>query len=270
MTMHDYAPVKMTDYRIQKFPKSRIATNDVCSIGLQKHHVTALIEVDVSESREKIKQLKRNSKISFTAWLIKVIGKTIKDCQNVAGYLQGKRTLLIFNDVNVSIAVEKELNGHKIPIPLIIEKASERSIESITRQINDARNQILTDNDIVLHNESTRLERFYYFLPGIIRRYFWRYLIKHPHFAFRKMGNVAVTSIGMVGKANGWFIPISVHPVCFGIGKVSKKPIVIDDKIEIREILNITVLLDHDVIDGSQMAGFVSKLSDNIEKGAEL
>lgn len=261
----------MTECRIQKFPKSRIATNDVCSIGLQKHHITALIEVDVSGSREKIKLLKRNNnKISFTAWLIKVISKTIKDYQNVAGYLQGKRTVLVFNDVNVSIAVEKDLNGHKVPIPLIIEKASERSIESITRQINDARNQILSDKDIVLHNKSTRLERFYYVLPGFIRRYFWRYLIKHPHFAFRKMGNVAVTSIGMIGKANGWFIPISVHPVCFGIGKISKKPIVIDDKIEIREILNITVLLDHDVIDGSQMAGFIGKLTDNIEKGAEL
>jgi pyruvate/2-oxoglutarate dehydrogenase complex dihydrolipoamide acyltransferase (E2) component len=260
----------MAEYKIQKFPKSRIATNDVCSIGLQKHHIAALIEIDVSESREKIKQSRKNIKISFTAWLIKVISKTIKDYKNVAGYLQGKRTVLLFNDINVSIAVEKDLNGQKIPIPLIIEKASEKSIESITKQINDARNHILTEKDIVLHNKSNRLERFYYFLPGFVRRYFWRYLIKHPHFAFRKMGNIAITSIGMIGKANGWFIPISVHPICFGIGKISKKPIVINDKVEIREILNITVLLDHDVIDGSQMARFINKLSDNIEKGAEL
>ena len=57
--------------------------------------------------------------------------------------------------------------------------------------------------------------------------------------------------------------------ICFGIGKITKKPIVVNDRIEIREILNMTVLIDHDVIDGAQMARFISKLSDNIEKGLE-
>lgn len=262
----------MTEYKFHKFPKSRIATIDISSVGLQKHHIAALIEIDVSESREKIQFIKKNSEISFTAWLIKVISKTIKDYENVAGYLQGKRKILVFNDINVSIAVEKDLNGQKVPIPLIIEKANERSIESITKQISDAKAQTLTEEDIVLQNKSNRLERFYYYLPGYLRRYFWRYLIKHPRFAFSKMGNIAFTSIGMIGNANanGWFIPLSVHPVCFGIGKISKKPMVIDDKIEIREVLNITVLLDHDVIDGSQMARFISKLAENIEKGMEL
>lgn len=261
----------MTDFRIHSFPKSRIATIDVCSVGLQKHHVTALIEIDVTESREKIKQLKaQHNTISLTSWLISEMSRTIKDFERAAGYLQGKRSVLIFSDINVSIVIEKELNGQKVPIPLLIEKANERTIESITKQINDAKNQILTDNDVVLEKNSSRLEWFYYYLPGFIRRYFWRYLIKHPHFAFRKMGNVAVTSIGMIGSANGWFIPISIHPICFGIGRIAKKPLVVNDKIEIREVLNMTVLLDHDVIDGAQMARFISKLSENIERGIGL
>jgi pyruvate/2-oxoglutarate dehydrogenase complex dihydrolipoamide acyltransferase (E2) component len=84
------------------------------------------------------------------------------------------------------------------------------------------------------------------------------------------MGNVAITSIGMIGKVNGWFIPISVHPICFGIGRIAKKPVVVIDKIEIREVLNMTILLDHDVVDGAIMARFISRLSENIEKGIEL
>lgn len=261
----------MTEFKTHKFPKSRIATVDVCSIGLQKHHITALLEIDVSESKGKITQHKaRNNSVSFTAWLIKVISNTTKEFDQVAGYLQGKRSVLVFNDIHVSIVVEKDLNGQKIPIPLLIEKANERSIASITKQINDAKNQILTEKDIVLANKSKRFERLYYYFPGFVRRYFWRYMIKHPHFAFRKMGNIAITSVGMIGSATGWFIPISIHPICFGIGKVSKKPVVIQDKIEIREVLNMTVLLDHDVIDGAQMARFVGKLSENLEKGTGL
>jgi pyruvate/2-oxoglutarate dehydrogenase complex dihydrolipoamide acyltransferase (E2) component len=45
---------------------------------------------------------------------------------------------------------------------------------------------------------------------------------------------------------------------------------VIEDKIEIREILNMTILIDHDAIDGSVIARFISDLSSNIEKGLGL
>jgi pyruvate/2-oxoglutarate dehydrogenase complex dihydrolipoamide acyltransferase (E2) component len=261
----------MVEYITQKFPKSRIASIDVYGIGKHKHHVAGLIEIDVTESRKKIKKHnKENPKISFTAWLIKTISLTIKENERVAAYLQGRRKVLIFKDINVSIVVEKKIDGQKVPIPLIIEKANERSMESITKQIHDARNEVLTDKDIVLQSRSTRMERIYYFLPGFIRRSFWRHMLKHPHFAFHKMGNVAITSVGMMGSVNGWFIPTSVHPVCFGISSITKKPAVVGDQIEIREILNMTVLLDHDVIDGAPMARFISKLSDNIGKGIEL
>ena len=261
----------MTEYKIHKFPKSRIATNDVCSIGLTKHHIAALIEIDVSVSRGKIKELnKRNNKISFTAWLIKVISLTIKNYENVSSYLLGKRKIMVFDDINVSMLVEKDLNGERVPIPLLIERAHELDIESIAAQIWEAKDKKLTDKDIVLQKRSTRYERYYYILPGLIRRYFWRYLLNHPKIAFKKMGNVAITSIGAKGKSNGWFIPIAVHPVCFGIGNISKKPVVMNDQIEIREILNMTVLLDHDVVDGADMARFISQLSDNIESGVGL
>ncbi|QQS31302.1 MAG: 2-oxo acid dehydrogenase subunit E2 [Sphingobacteriales bacterium] len=261
----------MSDSKTIQFPDSRIATNDVCAVGLNKHHIAAMIEIDVTKSREKIKsdQLE-NRNISFTAWLVKTISITVKEYENVAAYLKGKRNLIVFNDINVSILVEKEIKGHSVPIPLIINKANERSIESIANQINEARKQPLTKNDLVLEKKSNRLQQLYFRMPGFIRRFFWRYLLHHPQLAFNNMGNVGITSVGMIGHVNGWFIPISVHPICFGIGRITKKPIVIEDSIVIREVLNMTVLLDHDVVDGAQMARFISKLTENIENGEGL
>jgi pyruvate/2-oxoglutarate dehydrogenase complex dihydrolipoamide acyltransferase (E2) component len=261
----------MDTYKIEHFPKTRLATMDVCEIGKQKNYITALVEFDVSGIRDKIKRNnKTNNQISFTAWLLKIISLTIKEYEQVAAFLNRKTNLIIFNDINISMVVEKELNGQKIPIPLVIQKANERSIDSITKQISEAKNATLTDNDIVLQKKTKKAEQIYYRLPGFLRRIFWKYLLKHPHYAFSKMGNVAVTSVGMMGKANGWFIPASVHPVCFGISTITKKPVVVDDKIEIREIMNMTILFDHDVIDGSNMARFISSLSKNIEKGYGL
>ena len=74
-------------------------------------------------------------------------------------------------------------------------------------------------------------------------------------------------SIVVEKEINGTKVPISVHPICFGISSIIKKPTVIDDRIEIREILNMSILIDHDVIDGAPMARLISDLSKNIENG---
>jgi len=262
----------MTNYRIHRFPNSRIASIDVCEIGNQKHHVTGLVEIDVTLSRKKIRAYNKthSNKISFNAWLINVIGSTIKKYETSASYLIGKNKLIIFDDINVSIVVEKDINGQKVPIPLMIEKANEASIESLTMQITEAKNKELTEKEIVLQKKTKKYERIYYLLPRFLRRYVWKFILKHPKIAYKKMGNVAFTSIGMMGKVNGWFIPISVHPICFGIGSIIRKPSVIDDRIEIREILNMSVLIDHDVIDGAPMARLISDLSKNIENGLNI
>lgn len=261
----------MARHKTLKFPKSRLATIDICELSQQKHHVTGFIEIDVTEAREKIRRYKRETgRISFTAWLVKAISLTVKNHESVAAFLKGKRRIVVFDDVNISIVVEKRINGQKVPIPLVIEKANERTIEAITKQITDAQNEEMTDKAIVLNARSTRLERLYYNLPGFARRLAWRYMLKRPSLLFGKMGNVAITSLGMMGNINGWFIPKSIHPVCFGISSIIKKPVVVDNKICIREMLNMTILIDHDVIDGAPVARFINELSENIKNGIGL
>lgn len=262
----------MKNYKINRFPDSRIASIDICEIGKRKHHVTGLVEFDVTESRKKIREYNKShiNKISFNAWLISVIGYTIKKHETSSSYLIGKNRQIIFDDINISIVVEKTINGIKVPIPLIIEKAHEVSVESITKQITEAKNIEFTDKEIVLHRKTNQLENIYYSLPKFLRRYFWKFLLKHPKLAFKKMGNVAFTSLGMIGKVNGWFIPLSIHPICFGISSIIKKPTVFNDRIEIREILKASILIDHDVIDGAPMARFINDLSRNIENGLNI
>jgi pyruvate/2-oxoglutarate dehydrogenase complex dihydrolipoamide acyltransferase (E2) component len=261
----------MIKYRIENFLRTRIANIDVCNIGLKKHHVVAFIELDVTGVREKIRAHKRNkNRISFTAWMVKAISLSVKEVEQAAAYLKGKRKLIVFDDVNVSIVVEKAIASTKVPLPLVIEKANSRTIESITQQIEDARNQPLTDKDIVLQQRPNGLQNVYYLLPGFMRRTIWKYMLSSPMYAYSKMGNVSVTSVGTIGQTNGWFIPISIHPLCFGIGSITRKPIVVNDSIAIREILNVSILLDHDVIDGAQMARFINRLSDKVQKGEGL
>ncbi|MDP4221869.1 MAG: 2-oxo acid dehydrogenase subunit E2 [Bacteroidota bacterium] len=258
-------------YRYQEIPRSRIATFDVFAVGLQKHHISAMLEFDVTESRRKLRDIRKQGiNVSFNAWIIKVISNVLQEHPEAASFIYNKRKLLIFNDINVSIIVEKVTGNNKVPIPLVIEKANEKSAAEITREIEMARKVELAKDDIVLNKQSAAYERYYYQLPGFIRRWFWKILLRNPKSAFKKMGNVVITSVGMMGKINGWFIHKSVHPVSFGIGSILKKPVVINDEIKIREILNMTILVDHDVIDGAPMVRFLDDLTNHIETGKEI
>ncbi|NMC39887.1 MAG: 2-oxo acid dehydrogenase subunit E2 [Bacteroidales bacterium] len=259
------------NYQFQNIFRSRIASFDVFDAGLRKHHIYAMLEFDVTESRAKLRDLrKKGTFISFNAWLIKVIGCVLKNHPEAAGYLYNKKKLIIFDDINVSMIVEKKTGDTKVPIPLVIERTNEKSAEEITQEIENAKSQQLSNNDIVLKKQSTRYQRMYYHLPGFLRRLFWKLLLKNPKKAFRTMGNVSVTSVGMIGKINGWFIHKSVHPLSFGIGSILKKPVVMDNEIKIREILNMTILVDHDVIDGAPMVRFLEHLTNYIETGKEI
>ncbi len=79
-----------------------------------------------------------------------------------------------------------------------------------------------------------------------------------------------VTSVGMIGEMYGWIIPASVHPLCFAIGSIVKKPWVVNDEIKIREILYLSALVDHDVIDGAPAVRAFNHLKDLIESGSGL
>lgn len=37
------------------FPKSRLATIDAGKLGNSKHHITGLLEIDITDAREKVK-----------------------------------------------------------------------------------------------------------------------------------------------------------------------------------------------------------------------
>lgn len=253
-------------YSYQKIPRSRIATFDTFSIGLSKHHVSAILEFDVTDIRKELQTLRRTGvDISFNAWLVKTISMLVVQHKEAAAYLYNKRKLIIFDNVNISILVEKRVDGTKIPIPMVIERANEKSALEISSEIRKAKDQPLSKKDIVFKKKTFQLENIYYHMPGFLRRATWRIMLNNPRFAFQKMGNVVITSVGMIGRINGWFIHKSVHPLSFGIGSIIKKPRVIDNQVEVREILNMTILCDHDLIDGAPMVRLLNDLTKSIE-----
>ena len=260
-----------SQYQYTDIPRSRIATFDVYAMGMKKHHITALLEFDVTDARRKLQEIRRSgSAISLNAWLTKVISQVLEQHPHAASFLHNKRKRITFKDHNFSFLVEKQVGDQKVPLPMVIERVNEKDARTLSEEIEAVKNQVATKEDIVLAQKPSFGERLYYHMPGFIRRMIWRYIIHHPRMAYGKMGNVSITSLGMMGRINGWFIHKSIHPLSFGIGSVLQKPAVVNNEIKIREILNMTVLVDHDVIDGAPMARLLKALTQKIEEGPEV
>ena len=84
-------------------------------------------------------------------------------------------------------------------------------------------------------------------------------------------GTVGITAAGMFGEGQGgWGLAPLTHGLNLIVGGISNKPAVIEGRIEPREILNLTVLFDHDVIDGAPATRFTRRLVELIESGYGL
>ena len=261
------------DYKTETFPLSRISTIDIGQTGLKKHHIKALIELDVTEPRRLIREKRKQSeKISFNSWLIKCISLAVENCRQLQSVRKGKQKLILFEDIDISTVIEREIDGQKVPLPYVIRKTNAKSIPEIYEEIRTGQKQAIEgEDDYVLGESRNRfLMKMYYSLPGFIRRLVWKRIIGSPFLTKGNMGTVMITSLGIIGKINGWVIPASVHPLCFAVGSIIKKPGVVKDRIEIREYLYITVLVDHDVIDGAPAVRALSRLTRMVESGYGL
>ncbi len=245
------------------FPDSRISTIDVSEIGRKKHHMVALLEIDVTDARAVLKEIRdpKGKRLSFTAWLVKCVGAAVSEYPEAAAFLKSHKSMLVFDDVDVSITVEKEINGYKVPLPLVIRNVTAKSILDIHNEISAAQNQDAKEGTVVLGSGFGMIGlKLFYALPAFLRRWIWKAFLLKPHTAQKLMGSVMLTSVGMIGPLNGWIIPTSIHPLCLAVGGIVKKPGVFKDTIAIREYLMLTALVDHDVIDGAPAARFIARL----------
>jgi pyruvate/2-oxoglutarate dehydrogenase complex dihydrolipoamide acyltransferase (E2) component len=256
---------------ITHIPNQRIGTIDIGVASKQKHHISALVEFDVTDARRLLKEPK-NDGLSFTAWLVKCISQAIEENKQIQGIRYRRRKIMVFDDIDVTIMVERDMDGTKIPFPYVIRSTNTKTILDITEEIRNAQNQVLNqDEDFVLgEKKNARMMNMYARFPAWIRNIIWKKILKNPYTIKEQMGTVMVTSVGMVARIHGWLLPKSVHPVAFTIGSIVKKPFVYQGEISIRESLYVTVTIDHDVIDGAPAMRVLHKLTKLIESAHDL
>jgi pyruvate/2-oxoglutarate dehydrogenase complex dihydrolipoamide acyltransferase (E2) component len=100
----------------------------------------ALIEVDVTDSRRAIREQRKatGEGLSLTAFLVACLARAVDEHKSLHAHRKGKRELVLFDDVDVAVAVERVVNGEKMPVPYVVRAANGKSPAEISREIREA------------------------------------------------------------------------------------------------------------------------------------
>lgn len=255
-------------YKVIPYSKLRRVLAMTLHSAQRKSMVRGLIEVDVSRARAYLREHKANTgeSLSFTGFIIACLAHAVDEDKSLHACRKGRKHLVLFDEVDVSTLIEREMAGQKQPIVYIIRAANKKTFREIHHEIRKAQVEAV--------EKSWEGYRDFRFIPLVLLRLiwpiFWWMLGRYPRVQKKYGGTVCLSAVGMFGRGTGWGIAITEHPLDLTLGGIAEKPGVVDGQITIREYLSITLSFDHDLIDGAPTARFTQRLKELIESGYGL
>lgn len=192
-------------------------------------HFTYVEEVDMTEIvklRESVKEeaRMRGIKITYLPFIIKSMIPALKEFPFLNASLDDERQeVLLKGDYNIGIATDTPL-GLLVPV---VKNADQKSIWELAEEI-----ALLAER---ARTGKSSLEDL-------------------------KDGTFTITNAGTIGGV--FATPVIHHPevAILGVNAIRKRPVVIEDRIVIREMMFLSISIDHRVVDGADAARFMNRL----------
>ncbi len=197
-------------------------------------HVTHTEEIDVTDlwnirEKEKKKLEKEGVTLTFLPFIVKALIASLKKHPYLNASLDEEHEEIILKEYyNIGIAVATE-DGLLVPV---IKGAEEKSLTELAQEM-----KALADK---AKKRELDLGDF-------------------------KGGTFTITNIGSIGGI--FATPIINYPeaAILATGKIRDKPAVINNKVEIRKILPVSLTFDHRILDGAEAALFTNDLKEFLE-----
>ncbi|MFY9440346.1 MAG: dihydrolipoamide acetyltransferase family protein [Tepidanaerobacteraceae bacterium] len=201
-------------------------------------HIYLSLEVDMSkviDIREKLIPLvqdKYDVKLSYNHILIKAVATALRLNPLVNSSFTEEKIILKQN-INIGLAVALE-DGLIVPV---IKDADKKGLGIIAKET----------AELILKAKNKKL------LPDEYQG-----------------GTFTITNLGMFDIENFCAIINQPETAILAVGKIMKKPVVVDDEITIRPMMNLTLSCDHRAIDGAVGAKFLQNLKEILEEPMNL
>ena len=238
----------------------------------RKHFMYGLLEVDVTVARQFIEDYRAQTGelLSFTGYLAFCLARAVDEDKSVQAYLKGRKQLVVFDDVNVGLMIERKIGERRAPMGHVIRGANHKTYREIHQEIRSVQSKPVPPSRGMAHWFRSAM-RFRGHCPGCSMLCSVWPCAATRRFPLQWEAQLVLPRWVCLAKGQGgWGIAPVTHSLGLIVGSTAWKPAVVEGRIEPREILNLTVVFDHDVIDGAPAARFARRLVELIESGYGL
>jgi pyruvate/2-oxoglutarate dehydrogenase complex dihydrolipoamide acyltransferase (E2) component len=249
------------------YPKLRNFILDIMVAGRRKNIINLLLEIELTRVQEYIENYsaQHNKCITLTSFICKSFACAVDEDKSMQGYRQGKSKLVIFDDVDLSVMVERDVDGHMMPVTLIVRAANQKGIDQISQEIREAKTSSIGST-----GPMSALDKQFFSLPRLLRKIVWFEMRRDPYLFKQLVGTVGVTSMGMYASGPAVVIPITPMTLTLSIGAIHKRLVLENGIVVERDFIQMNLAADHDIIDGAPLMRFLDRFKRKLLSGAAL
>ena len=258
------APDRQRGIEVHPFPSNRRLVTAAVRAGKRMTPMHGLLDVDVTEAKRLLTT--HDPALSFTAFVVASVARAAAAHPEVHAYRDWRGRLVSHRHVDVNTIVEIATSQGSFPLAHVVRDADIRDVVDLTTELR----QVKTDpaasgSGRLLVRAAPVAAR----IPGLFPA---MYALMGRSVGFRRqVGTVAVTAIGMFAGGGGYAIaPPTLMSLQVVVGGVSLRPRVLDGRLEARDVLDLTVTIDHNVVDGAPAARFGAELRELLEDATAL
>lgn len=247
------------------YPKTRNIVLDILAEGRRKNTIQLLFDVDADAIRTRIGASGTASEnaISITSYVASILARTVAANPRMHAYRHKRRKLVLFEDVDLSVMVEREVDGELLPLPYVVRAANRKSTLAVDAELKRAKVATLYGD-----GPFSALEAQFFALPRFLRKPVW-WLAREDAHLFRELaGTVGVTSMGMHATGRAIVVPITPMTLTLSIGTIGTQWELADGVPIERHFLQLNLSANHDIVDGAPLMRFAATLRENLESGA--
>ena len=235
--------------------------------------IYGFLEVDVENILKFIetKRKETGEKITITHVISKVIADMF--AQNPELNLIMKRGKLVPRK-SIDIFVIVEVGGGGIT-GVKVKNADEKSLEEIAREIRVRAGKLKKGEK----DELTKLIEIVGLLPspairfvaGLLKFMMYEVGISIKGIDPDPFGSAMITNVGIFGLEMGLapLFPFSRTPLIVTVGKVRRKPVIIDERVYPRSVITIGAAIDHRYFDGYHIGKLTKSFAEQLSKFAQ-
>jgi hypothetical protein len=162
--------------------------------------------------------------------------------------------------IHAKFTVDKQASGRRFVAAGLVLDADRAELAEIQARVDYIRDGSFETLD---EFKSARLLRK---LPLGIGQWVYNAALSSLERRGRLQGTFMVTSLGHRPIRD--FLPVSSSSLCFGMGAIEPRPVVVGGEIVIREMMNLSFAFDHAVLDGGLAADLLTEIK-NVAERAE-